>query len=112
MTVNFDTDLFNETMGLNTVKLSYYGAYPKDIDNIMKLVVESPNKISHVFLGYIFAPQIQQENTPLNEIYWTWPYMIYGTEWVISNYEQPAIFEEPLPEDSYRDNIEENLRKY
>lgn len=151
MTVNFDTDFFNETMGLNTVKLSYYGAYPKDIDNIMKLVVESPNKISHVFLGidiytykasygitaygipeylyddshfndifyllnkevlldYIFAPQIQQENTPLNEIYWTWPYMIYGTEWVISNYEQPAIFEEPLTKDSYRDNIEENLK--
>lgn len=51
MTVNFDTELFVETMGLNTVKLSYNGAYPKDIDNIMNIVKESKNQVSHVFLG-------------------------------------------------------------
>ena len=51
MTVNFDTELFAETMGLNTVKLSYNGAYPKDIDNIMNIVKDSNNRVSHVFLG-------------------------------------------------------------
>ena len=51
MTVNFDTDLFHEKMGLNTIKLSYDGAYPKDIDNIMKLMEDSSNELSTVFLG-------------------------------------------------------------
>lgn len=51
MTVNFDTELFHEKMGLNTIKLSYDGAYPKDIDNIMQFVKESSNELSTVFLG-------------------------------------------------------------
>lgn len=51
MTVNFNTTLFQEIMGLNTVKLSYNGAYPKDIENIMKIVRDSPNTIREVFLG-------------------------------------------------------------
>lgn len=151
MTINFDTDLFGEVMGLNTVKLSYNGAYPKDIDNIMRLVIQSPNEVSHIFLGidiftykapygftayeipdylyddsylndisyllnkdvllnYFLAPQIQREDTPLNEAYWNWPYMTYSAEWVMSNYEQPTVFAEPLPADSYQNNIKENLR--
>lgn len=51
MTVNFDTDLFEQTMDLNTVKLSYNAAYPKDNDNIMRLVERSPNQLKQVFLG-------------------------------------------------------------
>ncbi len=51
MTVNFDTDLFAQTMGLHTVKLSYNAAYPKDNDNIMRFVKDSPNQIRQVFLG-------------------------------------------------------------
>lgn len=151
MTINFDSDLFGEVMGLNTVKLSYNGAYPKDIDNIMQLVIQSKNALSHIFLGidiftykapygitaygipdylyddsylndifyllnkdvlldYILVPQIQREDTPLNEAYWNWPYMIYSAEWVIANYEQPTVFADSLPADSYQDNIAENLR--
>lgn len=51
MTVNFDTDVFKEVMGLETVKLSYNGAFPKDIDNIMSIIQKSPNKIKEIFLG-------------------------------------------------------------
>ncbi len=51
MTVNFDTALFAEVMGLDTVKLSYNGAYPKDIDNIMAVVRSGHNQIKDVFLG-------------------------------------------------------------
>ena len=40
MTVNFDTDDFAEHMGLNTIKLCYSGAYPKDDANIMEVVLE------------------------------------------------------------------------
>lgn len=50
MTVNFDTSLFQETMGLNTMKLSFDGAYPKDIDTIMQIVKNSPNNLETVFL--------------------------------------------------------------
>ncbi|MBQ9513337.1 MAG: hypothetical protein IJR58_09110 [Lachnospiraceae bacterium] len=41
MTVNFDTDDFREHLGLNTIKLCYSGAYPKDDANIMEVVQES-----------------------------------------------------------------------
>lgn len=151
MTVNFDTDLFNRVMELNTVKLSYNGAYPKDIDNIMSLVVQSPNQVSHIFLGidiytyktpygitaygipnylydnsyfndifyilnkdvlldYVLAPQIKREGTPINQAYWSWPYMIYSAASVFEFYERPTVFEESLPEDIYQHNIEDNLQ--
>lgn len=153
MTVNFDTRLFAETMGLNTVKLSYNGAYPKDNDNIMRLVRQSNNEIKEiflcidihtykappdtvaykvpeylyddslindvfyllnkdVFLDYILMPQVKRESTPLNEIYWSWPQMFYSEEMVAETYQPPAVFLEMLPEDVYRDNIEENMRAY
>lgn len=51
LTVNFDTELFAQEMGLNTVKLSYNGAHPKDIDNIMQIVEKKKDRIRHVFLG-------------------------------------------------------------
>ena len=40
MTVNFDTDDFKEIMGLDTVKLSYSGAYPKDDSNILEIIYD------------------------------------------------------------------------
>ena len=51
MTVNFDTTLFAEKLGLNTVKLSYDGAYPKDVDTILTLAQKSPNEIHAVFFN-------------------------------------------------------------
>lgn len=51
MTVNFDTNLFAEKMGLNTIKLSYDGAYPNDIDRILTIAKNSPNEIGTVFLN-------------------------------------------------------------
>lgn len=153
MTVNFDTRLFAETMGLNTVKLSYNAAYPKDNDNIMQLVRQSDNEIKEIFLGidihtykaspgavayeipeylyddslfndvfyllnkdvlldYILMPQVKRESTPLNEIYSSWQKMVYSEAMVAEIYEPPSGFFEMLPEDIYRDNIEENMRTY
>ena len=153
MTVNFDTDLFHEKMGLNTVKLSYDGAYPKDIDNIIHFVEESPNELSTVFLGidiftyktepgitayelpdylyddsfltdapyllnkevilqYIIRPQIEGEGTPFNEMYWSWPLLRYGKDAVSDSYWAPTVFSPKLPEDSYVQNISENLNLY
>ena len=52
MTVSFDTDWFEEVCGLNTQKLSYNGAYPKDQANIMDIVFEEKgNSVKRVFLG-------------------------------------------------------------
>ncbi|MBQ9990277.1 MAG: hypothetical protein IJP31_04970 [Lachnospiraceae bacterium] len=38
MTVSFNTDWFYEYMGLETQKLSYNGAFPRDQSNIMDIV--------------------------------------------------------------------------
>lgn len=51
MTVNFDTDWFMELEGLDTIKLNYNGAYPKDQSNIMKIVFEQNRQIKKVFMG-------------------------------------------------------------
>lgn len=69
MTVNFDTALFAEKLGLNTLKLSYDGAYPKDIDTILSLVQKSPNKVRAVFisidiLNYRAAPDVTAYEMP------------------------------------------------
>ena len=56
MTVNFETDWFKELYGLNTLKLSYSSAYPKDISNILEKIY-SPyddgraKDIREVYLG-------------------------------------------------------------
>lgn len=55
MTVNFETDWFAELQGLQTLKLSYNGAYPKDIYNIMEKVKESGQPLKTVFLGVDLA---------------------------------------------------------
>ncbi|MCM1125230.1 MAG: hypothetical protein NC429_02030 [Lachnospiraceae bacterium] len=54
MTVNFQTTWFQELMGLNTIKLSYSGAFPKDQSNIMKIIFDRPDgerEVKKVFLG-------------------------------------------------------------
>lgn len=54
MTVNFQTTWFRELMGLNTIKLSYSGAFPKDQSNIMSIIFDASNKnreVKKVFLG-------------------------------------------------------------
>ncbi|MBD5522344.1 MAG: hypothetical protein HDR03_14160 [Lachnospiraceae bacterium] len=51
MTVNFNTNWFDEQLGLNTIKLSYSGAYPKDQANIMDIIFKSDNEVKAVFLG-------------------------------------------------------------
>lgn len=56
MTVNFETDWFKELMGLNTLKLSTSGAYPRDISNLLSKVYEpksdgSVRNITHAFIG-------------------------------------------------------------
>lgn len=51
MTVNFNTNWFEELLDLRTIKLNYSGAYPKDQANIMKIIFESDNQVDAVFLG-------------------------------------------------------------
>ncbi|MCI6715662.1 MAG: hypothetical protein MR523_12080 [Lachnospiraceae bacterium] len=51
MTVNFNTNWFEELMGLDTIKLNYSGAYPKDQENIMERIFTSDHDVKAVFLG-------------------------------------------------------------
>ncbi len=51
MTVNFNTDVFAEEMGLKTIKLSYSGAYPKDVSNIEQVIFDAHPETRVVFLG-------------------------------------------------------------
>lgn len=55
MTVNFETDWFAEKMGLQMIKLSYNGAYPRDIRNMIERADESGQELKHVFIGVDLA---------------------------------------------------------
>ena len=75
MTVNFETDWFEELMGLKTVKLSYSGAFPKDQSNIMKIIFASKwngqkREVRKVFLGIdviTYTGDVQQTKYPIPE---------------------------------------------
>ena len=73
MTVNFETDWFEELMGLKTAKLSYSGAFPKDQSNIMKLIFDSrwngeKREVKRVFLGVdviTYTGDVEQTKYPI-----------------------------------------------
>lgn len=55
MTVNFESDWFLEDMGLNLIKLSYNGAYPKDIRNITEQMDRARKSPKRIFIGVDLA---------------------------------------------------------
>lgn len=75
MTVNFETDWFEELMGLQTVKLSYSGAFPKDQANIMEIIFDSKwqgekRNVKKVFLGVdviTYTGAVDQTKYPIPE---------------------------------------------
>lgn len=50
MTTNFDTNIFNDRLGCNMIKLSYNAAYPHDIDKIMGIVTQEKDTLKYAFL--------------------------------------------------------------
>ncbi|MBR5799077.1 MAG: hypothetical protein IKY23_03350 [Lachnospiraceae bacterium] len=83
MTVNFNTRWFAELMDLNTLKLSYSAAYPKDQANIMEKVFGSGHEVKQVFLGIDVItytggveetkypiPEYLYDDKPINDIYY------------------------------------------
>ncbi len=70
MTVNFDTKVFKDEMGLNTIKLPYSGAYPKDISNILEIIFDANPDVDTVFLGIDvinYSSDVDQIKYPLPE---------------------------------------------
>ena len=105
MTVNFDTALFAEKLGLNAAKLSYDGAYPKDIDTILTLAEKSPNEIHTVILNidiYNYkanpgitayeVPAYLYNDTPLDDF----PYLL-NKEVILDYILRPQIEQEGTP---------------
>ena len=70
MTVNFDMSWFRELLNRNTIKLSYSGAYPKDQDNIMKLVFEANPNVEQIFMGIdviTYGADVKETKYPIPE---------------------------------------------
>ena len=91
MTVNFHTNDFMELMGLNTLKLSYSGAYPRDDYNILSIVFDKntparkKTEVKAVFLGLDIPtltaatdeikyelPMYLYDNNPINDVKYLW----------------------------------------
>lgn len=70
MTVNFNTNWFEELMGLDTIKLSYSAAFPKDQANIMEIVFENNPNVKKIFLGIdviTYTGGVDQTKYPIPE---------------------------------------------
>lgn len=70
MTVNFNTNWFAELFGLNTLKLSYSGAFPKDQANIMDIIFDSGHEVDAVFLGIdviTYSGGVEETKYPIPE---------------------------------------------
>lgn len=60
MTASFNTDWFEELMGMKTQKLSYNGSYPKDLSNIMQLYLTQRAIRSRLCTWRWISPHFQQ----------------------------------------------------
>lgn len=70
MTVNFNTNWFEELMGLDTIKLSYSAAFPKDQANIMEILFEHNPDVKKIFLGIdviTYTGAVDQTKYPIPE---------------------------------------------
>lgn len=70
MTVNFNTNWFEELLGLQTIKLSYSGAFPKDQANIMDIVFDSGHEVKAAFLGIdviTYSGGVEETKYPIPE---------------------------------------------
>ena len=70
MTVNFNTHWFEELMGLETLKLSYSGAFPKDQANIMDIIFADAREVDAVFLGIdviTYSGGVEETKYPIPE---------------------------------------------
>jgi len=74
MTVNFNTNWFEEEMGLKTIKLSTSGAYPRDISNIMKVIFDYHPEVEKVFLGL----DVINYSSAIDETKYPYPTYLYN----------------------------------
>lgn len=69
MTASFNTDWFEEALGVKTQKLSYNGSYPKDLANIMGLVFAAKgDQVRQVFIAAdqaTFSADTQETKFPI-----------------------------------------------
>lgn len=75
MTANFDTDWFHDDMGLDAVKLTCNGAYPKDISNMLDKVYESGNTVKAVFTSI----DIESYTADTDEVKYPIPKYLYDS---------------------------------
>lgn len=71
MTASFNTDWFEEVLGVKTQKLSYNGSYPKDLANIMELVFAAKgDSVKAVFIAVdqgTFSGDVDETKFPVTD---------------------------------------------
>lgn len=94
MTASFNTDWFEEVLGVKTQKLSYNGSYPKDLANIMELVFAAKkDSVKKVFIAVdqaTFSADTEETKFPVTDYlyddnYWNDVQYLFNKD-VILNY--------------------------
>lgn len=75
------------------------------------------NDVSYLFnrdviVDYIIKPQLKREDTPLNQVYWSWQYMGFGRETIAETYTAPEMSGVTLPPDAFMENTIYNMEHY
>lgn len=100
VTVNFNSEWFDQDFSCHTIKLPYNGAYPKDFANIMEQVDQSGQTLQNVFWGMdlqSFSGETDETKYPIPQhLYDTGLYNDYSYWWnkdVLINYIVKPLFE-------------------
>ena len=123
MTASFNTDWFEELMGMKTQKLSYNGSYPKDLSNIMQLVFDAKgDQVKAVYMAVdqsTFSADPEETKFPVTDylyddnVFNDVPYLL-NKDVLLDYILRPLADrkeEEALAADYFKDAVEENLQK-
>lgn len=78
MTVTFNTQWFEELLGLNTVKLTYNAAHARDQSNILKVIERDHGDVERVFLcidPLPYADSVDSVAYPIQDAYYDANYL-------------------------------------
>ena len=114
MTVNFETEWFEELYGEQMVKLCYNGAYPHDQFRIMNLVFERGREIKTVYLGIdpiAYSAELTQTKFPLPEYLYDY-YYINDASYVLNKDVLLDYILKPIASPSHKTNMSQVYKQW
>lgn len=87
-------------------------AYPQPSHLYDKNLLNDVKYLFNLDMIVTYIVEERTESTPLNELYYSWPYAVYSKDVALSTFSRPQSFAEPVPTDAGQENVAQNLENY